>query len=414
MLSTGSSTKTISRFELRNTDDEVPATEPALKDIAANRTQRRALIVGTGRDRGALAAARSLRRAGWFVGIGTPDSGGMLGASRACEAHHPVPRPRHDGAAFVDGIRQAVEAGAYDVVFGGGDDWMAALAEYRSDIPTLVAHPDAGVVEAALDKVRLAEYAAKVGLAAPSTELATDQAVRDWRGPVVIKCREHWSPGQTRPHRIEAKLFPDITAAASQIRRIRQAGAQPVLQQVIRGGLGALIGVFHEGRLGGRTQQVSTRLWPTPNGASARAETIPVDEELACKAEALLSELGWHGLVELQFLTGDDGVPYLIDLNGRFFGSMALANAARPGLTDAWGRLLLGEPVPRLDDARTGVRYTWLAGDLRRAFVERRRGLVADVGDTLAWSRRAQHSIWDPRDLGPTLNLALGRFARGK
>ncbi|MBG6184144.1 putative ATP-grasp superfamily ATP-dependent carboligase [Arthrobacter sp. CAN_A214] len=399
---------------MRNTDDEVPATHPALRDISAGRAQRRALIVGTGRDRGALAAARSLRQAGWFVGVGTPDSGGMLGASRACDAHHLVPRPRHNGSAFIEGVRQAVEAGAYDIVFGGGDDWMAALAEYRSEIPTLVAHPDAGVVEAALDKVQLSQYAARVGLAAPSTELATDQSVQDWRGPVVVKCREHWSPGQTRPHRIEAKLFPDITAALPQIKRIRQAGAQPVLQQVIRGGLGALIGVFHGGHLSGRTQQLSTRLWPTPNGASARAETIPVDEELARKVEALLSELGWHGLVELQFLTGDDGVPYLIDLNGRFFGSMALANAARPGLTDMWGRLLLGESVASLDDARPGVRYVWLAGDLRRASVERRGGLVADVVSTLAWSRRAQHSIWDPRDVGPTLNLAMGRFARGK
>ncbi|MDD9204840.1 hypothetical protein PU560_00005, partial [Georgenia sp. 10Sc9-8] len=68
------------------------------------------------------------------------------------------------------------------------------------------------------------------------------------------------------------------------------------------------------------------------------------------------------GLVELQFLTGADGVPHLIDLNGRFFGSMALSNAARPGLTDDWGRLALGEPVGRLPDARPGVRYVWAAG----------------------------------------------------
>ncbi|WP_253904236.1 ATP-grasp domain-containing protein [Arthrobacter sp. Br18] len=398
---------------MRNTDDEAPAADPAVRDKAAGRAQRKALIVSTGRDRGALAAARSLRRDGWYVGVGTPDSGGMLAASRACDARHLVPRARHDGAGFVAGVREAVEAGGYDVVFGGGDDWMAALAAYRSQIPTLVAHPESDVVEAALDKVRLAYSAAKVGLAAPVTKPATEQAMREWQGPVVVKCREHWSPGQTRPHRIEAKLFPGITAAQKQIDRIRQAGAEPVLQQVIHGSLGALIGVFSGGRLSGRTQQVSTRLWPTPNGASARAETIPVDEELARRTEALLSELGWHGLVELQFLTGEDGVPHLIDLNGRFFGSMALANTARPGLTDAWGRLAMGESVDHLDDAETGVRYTWLAGDLRRARVERRGGLVADVVNTLGWSRGAQHSIWDRRDLGPTLSLAAGRFARG-
>ena len=36
-----------------------------------------ALILSTSRDRGGLAAARSLRRSGWRVGVGTPDAGGM-------------------------------------------------------------------------------------------------------------------------------------------------------------------------------------------------------------------------------------------------------------------------------------------------------------------------------------------------
>ena len=54
--------------------------------------------------------------------------------------------------------------------------------------------------------------------------------------------------------------------------------------------------------------------------------------------------------------------------------------------------------------------YAWLAGDLRRASVERRGGLAADVADTLRWGRGAQHSVWDLRDPGPTWHLATWRF----
>ena len=345
------------------------------------------------------------------MGVGTPDGAGMLAATRAATARHEVARPRGDGSGFIGGVRRAVEEGNYDVVFGAGDDWMAATSCYRRHTTARVAHPGPDVVAAALDKVGLTERARAAGLAAPETGLATEPVLAGWRGPVVVKCRAHWSLGQTRPHRIEAKLFPDIGSATAQIERIRAGGAEPVLQTPVQGRLGALIGVFHDGRLHGRVQQVTSRLWPTPNGVSARAETVPVDEGLAARAETLLGELGWWGLVELQFLTGEDGVPQLIDLNGRFFGSMALANAARPGLADAWGRLALGGPMPRLPDARPGVRYTWLAGDLRRASVERRGGLPADVADTLRWSRRAHHSVWDVRDLGPTWHLATWRFA---
>lgn len=372
--------------------------------------QRRALIVSTGRDRGVLAAARSLREAGWYVGVGTPDGGGMLGSSRAFSALHVVPRPRFAGNEFVAGVRRAVADGAYDVVFGGGDDWMAALSTYRHEIPIPVAHPDTEVVEAALDKMSLTNSARKAGLAAPLTEPAMEENLAAWNGPVVVKCRAHWSPGQTRPHRIEATLFPDADAARPQIERIRKAGAEPVLQEQVRGHLGALIGVFSDGVLHGRVQQVTSRLWPTPNGASARAETVPVDVDLVARAETLLRNLGWRGLVELQFLTTDDGVPHLIDLNGRFFGSMALSNVARPGLADAWARLVLGEPLTQLPDAAVGIRYAWTAGDLRRASVERRGGLIADVVDSLRWAQHAQHSVWDLHDPGPIWHLSSTRL----
>ncbi|MHA7283094.1 ATP-grasp domain-containing protein [Arthrobacter sp. TMS2-4] len=375
--------------------------------------RRRVLIVATGRDRGALAAARAFRRAGWYVGVGTPEGGGSLGASAACGIAFHVPRPRDGSSGFIDGIRGAAEAGAFDVVFGGGDDWMAALAAYRAQIPIPVAHPDFDVVETVLDKIRLAQYAGKAGLASPHTELATDEALARWSGPLVVKCKEHWAPGHAHPLRIEAKLFDSPAAAQTQIERIRAAGAQPILQKPVDGTLGALIGVFHEGRLLGRTQQVSTHLWPTPNGASARASTIPVDETLVAKAEAMLLDIGWHGLVELQFLTGDDGVPHLIDFNGRFFGSLALAESARPGLVHNWALAAIGAQPSDLADATPGKRYAWLTGDLRRAGIERRGGLARDLADTLLWSARARHSIWDPRDIGPSLSLASRRFRRG-
>lgn len=210
--------------------------------------------------------------------------------------------------------------------------------------------------------------------------------------------------------RIEARWFPDVASARDRVAHIRRAGLRPVLQQAVVGELGALIGVYDEGRLHGRVQQSSSRLWPTPSGVTSRARTVPVDEELASRVEALLADLDWSGLVELQFLTDDRGDRHLIDFNGRFYGSMALANAARPGLADAWGRRVLGEPVAPLPDGAPGVRFTWLAADLRRAVTERRGGLIHDVGATLRWGARAHRSVWDVHDVGPTVALATARL----
>ena len=334
----------------------------------------------------------------------------MVTASRSCDRAHVVPRPRGDIGPFVDGVRRAVRDGGYDVVFGGGDDWMAALAACRDEVPAVVPHPPAAVVDEALDKVGLVRRARAVGLSAPRTEMATESAVAGWEGPVVVKCRALWRPQHTHPHRIEARRYPDVAAAAGRIDRLREAGLEPVLQQPVEGELAALIGLVHEGRLVGRVHQRSPRLWPTPSGVSCRAVTLPIDEDLSARATALLVDLGWSGLVELQFLRGADGDSHLIDLNGRFFGSMALANAVGANLPDAWGRQALGDPVPPLADAPPGARFLWTAGDLRRARVERRGGLLADVASTLRWLPGATTSVWRIGDPGPTLEKVGSRL----
>lgn len=372
----------------------------------------RALIVTTGRARGSLAAVRALSDGGWEVGVGTPDGAGMVTASRGCRRRHVIPRPRGDAAGFVDGVERAVDAGGYEVVFGGSDDWMAALATYRDRIPARVAHPPAGTVAAAMDKVELAHRAESAGLRAPRTELATDAALEKWEGPVVVKCRAHWHPGQVHTHRVEARCYETVESAAERVRYLWDAGFEPILQEPVEGRLGALIGLFHDGRLLGRVQQESPRLWPTPSGVSSRARTVPVDEGLATRAASLLADLGWRGLVELQFLTDAGGVAHLIDFNGRFYGSMALANAAGPNLPDAWARQTLGLPLPALEDAQPGARFIWGAGDLRRALDERRGGLARDVLSTLGWAFRARDSVWDRHDPGPARDVVSSRLRR--
>lgn len=336
----------------------------------------------------------------------------MVAASNACRARHEVPRPRGDAADFVAAVRRAIGDGGYDIVFGGADDWMAALAAARDELPTAVASPSRATVDAALDKLGLTRRAAAVGLASPVTVLATADTVASWTGPVVVKCRSHWFAGVRRGHRIEARRFDDVGAALHRIRTIRAAGFEAVLQQPIDGQLGALVGLFHDGRLRGRVQQIAPRLWPTPSGVSSRALTVPVDEVLARRCEDLLAGLGWTGLVELQFLLDDDGRPHLIDLNGRFYGSMALAIAAGPNLPDAWARQVVGAPLPPLPDARPGVRYVWTAGDLRRAVTERRGGLVGDVLSTVRWRHGAATSIWERTDPGPLLDLIVSKCRR--
>jgi hypothetical protein len=311
----------------------------------------------------------------------------------------------------VTAVRAAVEAEGYDLVLGTGDDWMAGLAHAADDLGVPVATPPAPVVGHALDKLRLTRAARDAGVAAPDTWVPPVDVDPDTvRLPVVVKARTHWRPGVTRRHRVEARLCRGPEELGEQLARMREEGEEAVLQRPVDGRLGALVGIMHDGVLTARVQQQASRVWPTPSGASARAVTVPVDQELALRSELMLRDLRWEGLVELQFLTDADGTSWLIDLNGRPFGSLALSESARPGLVDAWVRSRLGLPVPELADGRPGVRYHWLAGDLRRARVERRGGLVRDVSDSLRWAVGARHSLARVDDPGPVAHLLTARL----
>src|SRR5438067_2762 len=133
-----------------------------------------------------------------------------------------------------------------------------------------------------------------------------------------------------RPARVTRLLSRDAAEVQRRLEEVVAVGAEPLVQPVVQGTLMAFTSIIDsDGRTLARIQQVAERTWPRGLGCSVRAHTVAVDEELAARAAALLRELGWQGLSELQFLVPDGGgEPQLIDFNGRFYGSMPLAIGA--------------------------------------------------------------------------------------
>lgn len=370
----------------------------------------RALIVEDGGQRSALAAVRALGRAGWKVGVASPVAG-MAAHSRFALWHEV---PRAEDAGYIDGLLHAVQAGGYEVVMAAGDGELLAVTAGREPLEAAgarVAHPPYTVVLRAIDKLRLAAAAERVGLAAPRTELDVPP---DWSGPMIVKERVHGEAGSAgkTPH-TPAVVVHDRAEAADRLRAIAAHGGQGVVQQVIEGGLMAVSAlVDDDSRVRALVAQRAAGLWPADAGPSVRAEVVAISDELRAGIEALLVELRWTGLVQLQFLVPDDGVPRLIDFNGRIYGSIALTEAAGVPMVAAWAALATGRHPPPLPPARIGTRYQWLEGDLRRALVERRRGLPRDLFATLAYARGAVSSVPARDDLSPEFYVLSGLVRR--
>lgn len=363
---------------------------------------KKALIVEQGYSRGAVAGARALKAAGWRVGVGSPGGRGLAALSRATDQRHEVPAAHEDRHAFLEGVRRAIDTQGYEVVFGAGEAEVLALSAHRSGLGAVVPHSTHDSVVAGLDKDRMESAAEEVGFAIPETFDAA--LLADERERFIVKANAHARPDEPgAPPRVDTNMLVGATAVRRRIAQLQLIGAEPRVQRFYRGDLVAYSAVVdRSANVVADCMQIAARIWPPNAGASCRAETVEVDAEIASRASALFGKLGWFGLAELQFVLGDDGLPRLIDLNGRFYGSLCLAVAAGANLPAAWAALATDRPVERTR-ARPGVTYQWLEGDLRRAAAERRHGLWSDVVSTLRAAPGSVHSLASAGDPGPLL-----------
>ncbi len=377
----------------------------------------RALVVDSSQGRGSLAAVRALGRAGWSVGIGCPSRTGLPMVSRWVRHRHLIPPHASGAGAFLEAINDAIATHDYELVFGCSDGEILTLSRERGKIAAKVPHPPHETMLRAIDKVDLGIAARAVGLAIPPEAASATEGREQWGDkPVVVKERLHGTQaaGGAFTH-LSPEAFSDPLDVDRRVEEIRTAGGIPVVQQLIEGQLMAFTSVLDEqGNMLARVQQAAERTYPRDAGLSVRARTVPVEEQLAAQVTLLLRELSWFGLSELQFIRPADGEPVLLDFNGRFYGSLALALAAGVNLPDTWARISTGRRPVQGGDARPGVRYQWLEGDLRAAR-ERSRGALRDASGCLRYAMGASASIWSPNDPLPGLLTAgtiVGQMTR--
>lgn len=392
--------------ELDRSPARCPADDPGIR--------RRALIVDAGDGRAALAAARTLVRGGWRVGLASPQPAPLLARSRTIGAVHPVPWPTASRGRLHAALDAAVRSGDYEVVFGGGDDWVVALAGLGDDLPARVAHGPQAAVHAAQDKLALTTHVRHAGLTPVRTVPATAARLASWSGPMVIKTRSHLLP--TSPEasrRIEALRTDDRAVARARIEQIERAGAQAVLQPPVDGHLAAIAGLRWQGRWLQVCAQLTPGTWPTPMGSTSRSTTVTPPARLTAAVGGLVDRLGVDGVVEVEFLRSSAG-DQVIDVNTRFYGGMALADAAGLTLADTWGRLLTGDVDPHAvipSVARAGHRFHWLEGELRRAVTGRWSARPGAVAAALLGSPGGAHPVGALDDPGPAI-ATVGSLTR--
>lgn len=320
----------------------------------------------------ALACARSLGRAGHPVYVASTARWALAAWSRHCRASWRLPAQT---VADYAALRAWAAARGVRIVLPLTERSCLLVNAERDAWPAAGMTLGCGTDEMLLqlfDKARALERAGTWGIPVPPTCLPTSLeeahlAAREIGFPCVVKARFSYvwhdrrlltDPGVayvTRPEDLDAVVLSR-----------RQGPNWPLVQRYVAGSGKGVSALCDRGRIAGWFAHERLRdVRPSGSGSSLR-RSVPVDPRLREPAARLLADLAWHGPAMLEFRYDDAQQPWLIEINGRFWGSLQLAVAAGANLPLQWVRLLAGEPAAVAASYQAGVTRRWLWGDVQR------------------------------------------------
>ncbi|MDP8904259.1 MAG: ATP-grasp domain-containing protein [Chloroflexota bacterium] len=354
---------------------------------------------------GVLAGVRALRARGYRPWVAVAGAATYSARSRAREGTVLVPDPAAGVEEYVSRLAEIAARLRVAAVLPGTENGLLALAgtdqAFGTDI--VVGAPSRETVRRVTDKAVLVDLAPRVGLRAPPTLAVTADhldEIDDFDYPVIAKT------SRTKT------VAEDGTIISGMVRRVDTPGdlrsavssmpdASWLIQPYIRGVLTAVSGVAWKGDVICSHHQVAERIYPVDCGISAYAISVVADPELDRSISKLVSLLDWSGLFQVQLLRNQEDI-YVIDVNPRMYGSLALAIASGLNLPAIWVDVLLGRR-PVVGRSRAAARYRSEerdAGALWATLAQGNwRGLISGVTPR----RGTTHAIFSIRDPLPLL-----------
>lgn len=390
------------------------------------------VLITDGNERVALAAARSLVRARHAVYVAAPTHLSLAGASRGTLPRLLATDALADPAGYAEAVTRLALREGIDLLLPMTDPSVEALLEHRVDLPPgmLLPFPDLATYRTASDKAQVLTLARQCGFGVPESRLLATPGEADGALPEAA-----FFPAVVKPHRsvvsvdgtrrkIAVTPVADVVACRRALAALPPA-AYPVLLQRRVAGVGE---GFFALRWGGRTVAMFAhrrlREKPPGGGVSVYRESIPLDARLVGPGLRLLDALDWQGvaMVECKRQAGTDR-EVLMEVNGRFWGSLQLAVDAGVDFPALLARCAAGETVPESFHYKAGVRSRWFWGDVDHLYLRLSRSraeLQLEEGagsrlravlDFLRVDPRHDHcEVWRWRDPAPFLVEALQWF----
>lgn len=334
------------------------------------------VLICDARQRSALAATRALGRLGVEVITADESSPTLAGASRFSRASCVYPSPYTAPARFLDWFMLHAQQGIADIVFPMTEVTTDLLIRHRDQWPHIILpFADISIIDRLSDKMALMRRARELAIPTPASIPVLQAGDLDGLPngisfPVVIKpyrsriwLGDSWLPTSVRYARNRKELL-SLTQSERYLRE------HPfLLQQYVPGSGQGVFAIYDRGTPLAFFSHRRLREKPPTGGVSVLSESCAPPPLLLLHARRLLDDVRWHGVAMVEFKVTEDGTPYLMEINARFWGSLQLSIDCGVNFPEMLYRLACGERPAPIANYPEGRRLRWWLGDLDRLYL---------------------------------------------
>ena len=395
------------------------------------------ILVTDGNNRAALAITRSLGREGHKVIIGAEELPCLASKSKYCHKNFTYPNPKREPELFVNKIKEIVNSEKSEVLLPVSEITTLTMMSYKDTFDNKYSIPvhSFASVDRAANKYEVLLLARNLGIPIPKTYFLKSpddlnpaiKFVESEGFPIVLK------PPRSRTLNVDGFRDTRVRYANDQnelktiISDVEEDEYPLLIQERIYGAGVGIFACYDHGELAAIFSHRRIREKPPSGGVSVLRESFPVDPVLKDQSNRLLKALNWHGVAMIEFkYDRRDNVYKLMEINGRFWGSLQLAIDAGVNFPNILVKIATNENLTPVETYKIGVKTRWFWGDvdalILRLFKDNNSlnlphgfpGKIRYIIDFMKfWGKDLKYEIFDTSDIKPWL-FETRRWFSGK
>lgn len=337
------------------------------------------VLILDAQQRSALAAARSLGSRGIRIHVADSVLPTLAGASRYVDAQLRYPDPYSQPTAFIAWVVETARALQVHVVMPMTDATTMLLAPLQHEFdPVRLACGPHLAYEQLSDKGQLLHLASRTGIRTPATQLLSsvddlERHLTNCSFPLVLKPARSKVLINDRIVGTAVFVARDAESARKHLHGQAWFGALPCLAQEYIDGEGAgLFSLYADGSPLAWFAHRRLREKPPSGGVSVLCESAPVDTALRETTARLLGTARWHGPAMVEYRIDRNGIPFLMEVNCRFWGSLQLSIDSGVDFPWLWYQMLTTRTAANSPQYLSGRRLRWLLGDADNLLIQMR------------------------------------------